>query len=525
VRIIRENAASAVPTVSTYLSGLRVPHDIVFTKIARKNYVFISESHQIVRYEYVDGQITPGARRVIVGNLPDSSTPELGGAYGHALKNFAIGPDGKLYVAIASASNASPSDATSDPVRCAVYRYNLDGTGRTLFARGLRNAEGVAFAPKTSDLWVVVNGRDNIRYPYNDSTGWYGKVISQYVDNHPADLFTRVYEGANLGWPFANPNSDTLNGFDQMPLDPDYDNNRDWSKFTRDQFTPTSRGIPAHSAPLGLTFLQNTAIPAPFREGALVSLHGSWNRTRRTGYKVVFFPWYNPTKQPLGQYDFVTGWLDDLSQNVWGRPVDAAVDARGRVYVSDDQSGTIYRFTYQPPTGTGRLTVRSNASPTAVNLTDVGNVDWAAFPRGERKSSGGQISPYALIGLTNAQSYVNPRTISWKDGTNQINGQSTASVATFGVANGFAFTVPVTTTARTIRVYLTLDPGTTGKVVGHLSDGSAADSSRTVNTAKGRNVVMTFVASSAQAGQTLSVRWTQTSPEGKVALQAVAVSN
>ena len=105
-----------------------------------------------------------------------------------------------------------------------------------------------------------------------------------------------------------------------------------------------NRGIQAHSAPLGLTFFQNTNAPDAYRAGAAVGLHGSWNRTQKTGYKVAFFPWDALTQLPGDQVDLVTGWADAFSS--WGRPVDVAVDPAGAILISDDQAGAIYKLTY-----------------------------------------------------------------------------------------------------------------------------------------------------------------------------------
>ena len=330
--------------VSDFVTGLRNPHDIVIKTLGATTYVYVSESHQINRYVYTQGATQAGARQIVVANLPDSSSGELRGAYGHQLKNIAIGADDKLYVSIASATNASPSDANSNPVRCAVYQYNADGTGGRLFAKGLRNAEGLAFVPGTNVLWVTVNNRDNIAYPFHqdfdgDGSDDYGKVMPAYVDNHPPDEFTSVKEGANYGWPFANPNPD--GGMDNMPFDPDVQNNPEGSPYPVGEFTRIDKGIQAHSAPLGVSFLQGTNFPAAYRNGAVVALHGSWNRTRHTGYKIVYFPWSG--NLPGAQMDFVSGWIDSGSQGVWGRPVDAVPDLQGNLLISDDASGTIYR--------------------------------------------------------------------------------------------------------------------------------------------------------------------------------------
>ncbi len=335
------------PLVSNFVTGLRNPHDIVFRTIGATSYVYLSESHQINRFVYRAGDMVAGARQVVVAGLPDASSPELRGAYGHQLKNIALGPDDKLYVAIASTSNADPADTTSDPVRCAVYQYNADGTNRRLFARGLRNAEGLAFVPGTNELWVTVNNRDNIAYPFHndfdgDGSDDYGKVMQGYVDNHPPDEFTRVADGANYGWPFANPNPDTPSGMDNPPFDPDVQNNPEGSSFPLSTFTRISKGLQAHSAALGVSFLQNTPVPQAYRNGAVIALHGSWNRTRRIGYKIIFFPWNGAS--PGAQMDLVTGWLDPATQGVWGRPVDVVPDLGGNLLISDDASGTIYKL-------------------------------------------------------------------------------------------------------------------------------------------------------------------------------------
>jgi glucose/arabinose dehydrogenase len=246
------------------------------------------------------------------------------------------------------------------PQRAAVYRYNADGSGGQLFASGLRNAEGLAFVPGTNTLWVAVNERDNIAYPFDDSTGQYGQVIPSYVDNHPPDEFTSLRAGGKYGWPYCNPDPDTSSGLNTMPFDPDaqYNQTSAYNPHggivdcrTMDRIR---KGIPAHSAPLGLTFLQGTAVPASVQQAAVIALHGSWNRTTRIGYKVVYFPWLPAQGGTVGggpgaQTDLVTGWLDSAAQNDWDRPVDVVVDRQGNLLISADASGTIYKLTPSTP--------------------------------------------------------------------------------------------------------------------------------------------------------------------------------
>lgn len=333
-------AKNGDPHVSEYATGLRKPHDIVFHAIGNTTYMYVSESNQIDRYVYHTGDTQAQGRQIVVSGLPDSSLPELHGAYGHELKNIALDSNNKLYVSIGSTCNACVSDTMSNPLRGAIYQYNADGSAGRLYARGLRNAEGLAFIPGTNELWVAVNNRDNIAYPHQDSTGQYGKVIPAYVDNHPPEEFTHVRDGGNYGWPFCNPNPDQ--SVDAMPFDRDVqfnaDGHVDCSKMDR-----IDKGIQAHSAPLGLAFLQDAKTA---QVGALIGLHGSWNRTTPTGYKIIYFPWNAQTKLPGKQVDLVTGWQDSSGQ-IWGRPVDSIVDQQGNILISDDSSGTVYKLSYK----------------------------------------------------------------------------------------------------------------------------------------------------------------------------------
>ena len=343
VALVRPGSAGGPPVVTDFVAGLRQPHDMVFHTIGSTTYLYVSESNQINRYVYQAGDLTGQGRQVIITGLPDASTPELKGAYAHALKNIALDGSDKLYVSVASSCNACLSDTQSDPVRGAIYQYEADGSNRRLFARGLRNAEGLAFVPGTNTLWAAVNNRDNTPYPLNDGTGKYGQVLPEYVDNHPPDEFTQVSDGANYGWPFFNPNPDTDSGWDNMPFDRDYDWNRDGHVAVA-TMTRISKGIPAHSAALGLTFLQGTAFPAAYKQAAVIALHGSWNRTAPAGYKVVYFAWNPATQAPGAQQDLVAGFSGPTVGSAWGRPVDTAVDPQGGLLISDDQSGTIYRL-------------------------------------------------------------------------------------------------------------------------------------------------------------------------------------
>ena len=325
--------------VTTFASGLKNPHDLVLHTVSGVSYLYLSESSRVTRSVYQSGDTARRGAQTVVANLPDSSTPELRGAYAHALKNIALGPDHKLYVSVASATNQSPADVTAAFKRAAIYQYNADGSGGRLFAEGIRNAEGLAFAPNSSALWVVVNNRDNIAYPFhndwqNDGTGDdYGKVIQSYVDNHPPEEFIKVRDGGNYGWPYCNPNPDS--GLNDMPFDRDVQNNADGSKLDCSNADRITRGIQAHSAPLGLSF---------WRGGAVAALHGCWNCSRFIGHKVSYFPW-TAAGLPGTEQDLVSGWVTDAAHKErWGRPVDVVPDAEGNLLISDDYAHAIYKL-------------------------------------------------------------------------------------------------------------------------------------------------------------------------------------
>ena len=269
--------ANGTAAVSALIEDLQNPQGMALHPSDNRLYLYVGESNQVSRFLIAPGGASAGDKTVIVPNLPDSSSPELRGPYRHELKNLVIGPDNKLYVDIASSTNADPIDTTSNPVRSAIYQYDLDGPNGKIFARGIRNAEGLAFVPGTNELWAAVNETDDILYPFRNS--WqgsgsidYGKSIASYIDDHPPDEFIHVKEGANYGWPFANPNPDTPNGLDNMPFAPNYETNPDWSKYPESMFTRIDKGIQAHSAPLGMAFLagqQNAgAIPKRNRDRA-----------------------------------------------------------------------------------------------------------------------------------------------------------------------------------------------------------------------------------------------------------------
>ncbi len=333
-------------SVSVVASGLLLSHDMVFASLGGVTYLYISEHDRIVRTVWDPAADQLGPVEDVVTGLPSSSLPELHGNYGHALKNIAISGD-TLYVSIASATNSDPSDQLADPVRGAIYAYPVDGSGTgRLYAKGLRNAEGLALHPRTGELWAAVNHRDNIRYPFHDGVYPYGALVQDYVNDHPPEPFTRIRDGGNYGWPYCNPTADQT--IDFMPYVPDIDNNADEAVLDCDSIDKIDKGLPAHSAPLGLSFWTGDQVPKGYRDGAVIGLHGCWNCSVAHGYRVAFLALRDDDvfADPL---DLVSGWLapdadPSAGDYPWGRPVDVIPNAAGNLYISDDYAGAVYEL-------------------------------------------------------------------------------------------------------------------------------------------------------------------------------------
>jgi glucose/arabinose dehydrogenase len=223
-----------------------------------------------------------------------------------------------MYVSVGSSCNAC---VEKDKRRATVLEFNPNGSGERIFADGLRNSVGLALSPHTNTIWATENGRD-----------WLG-------DNLPPDEINDLgTNGGNFGWPYCYGNRVT----DASQVKPG-DN--------RCQRTiPPKVEIQAHSAPLGIAFYSGSMFPPDYQGDIFVALHGSWNRSVPTGYKVIRVH-LNPKGEPEGPpQDFITGWIrpGETRRGIWmGRPVGIVVGPEGAMYVSDDSSGVIYRVTWE----------------------------------------------------------------------------------------------------------------------------------------------------------------------------------
>lgn len=318
------------PQQSVLLDGLDAPHGLAFAGST----LYVAESDQINAYTYANGAAT--TPRVIATDLPDDRSPELHGAYAHALKSVAVGPDGSVYFSIGSTGNITAEDRSANPQRAAIMRIPPQGGPFEVFARGVRNGTGLAIAPDGS-VWTAVNNRDNIADPNQGPS--YGQVIQDYVDEHPPESVARLTAGRDLGWPYCHPANDGA----APPFARDVQTNPEGAELDCSSLAPVEQTVAAHAAPLGMSFVDG-GLPEPYAHGALVGVHGSWNRVPQRAPDVSFFSWQNGT---LGNQQTLVGGFQAYDGSRWGRPVAAVLGPDGAVYITDDYAGAVYRLS--PP--------------------------------------------------------------------------------------------------------------------------------------------------------------------------------
>ncbi len=301
-------------TVTTFATGLKQPFGLAFYPLgANPQWIYIGNTDSVVRFPYRNGDLKArGAAETIVPVLPAHG--------GHWTRDVVFSKDGtKLFVSVGSASNVDDSDISKHEFqRADVLEFNPDGSGRRVYAAGLRNPVSIALDPRSNELWSSVNERDLLG------------------DNLPPDYVTHVREGGFYGWPYyyIGPNPDVRVHSGTSPV-------------AADQVVIPDVLIQPHSAPLGIAFYTGRQFPAEYSGDLFVALHGSWNRALRTGYKIVRIKVRNG--QATGEYqDFVTGFVTP-SGEVWGRPVALMVANDGSLLMSDDGSGTIWRIAYAKP--------------------------------------------------------------------------------------------------------------------------------------------------------------------------------
>jgi glucose/arabinose dehydrogenase len=330
IRLLRAaDGDSKLSANETYANGLNRPFGIAFFPSGNNpEWIYVANTDSIVRFHYRAGDTkAEGKPETVVSRLPHG--------YGHSTRDIAFTNDNKrMLVSVGSAGNdgegignppgglRSWSDEhplgaswASETDRAAVLAFDPDGKRAGVFATGIRNCVGLAVHTTSGDVYCSTNERDGMG------------------DNLVPDYVTRVREGAFYGWPwfYIGSNEDPRHAGERPDL--------------KGKVTVPDVLIQAHSASLGLTFYDGTAFPWEYRGDGFAAEHGSWNRSKRTGYKVIRIRLKDGV--PTGEYqDFVTGFVINDSE-VWGRPVGVAVAHDGALLVSEDGSGTIWRITPQ----------------------------------------------------------------------------------------------------------------------------------------------------------------------------------
>lgn len=333
VHILRMHDRSAEPEEhSVFASGLNQPYGIAFYPLGpNPEWVYVANADGVVRFPYRNGDlVATGEPETIVEGIPTDR---------HWTRDIVFSPDGgRMFLSVGSGSNIA-EQVTGEPEggieafaadhalgamwgeeldRAVVLSFKPDGSDKRVFATGLRNCSGMTLQPANGALWCVVNERDGLG------------------DDLPPDYAAVVREGEFYGWPwfYIGDNDDP-----RAPLTgqrPDLAGN----------VTVPEVLFQAHSAPLNITFYDGDMFPVEYKRDAFVALHGSWNRGKRTGYKVVRLI-FDDSGQPTGEYqDFLTGFV--LSEGeVWGRPVGVTVANDGSLLITEDGAGSIWRVTHE----------------------------------------------------------------------------------------------------------------------------------------------------------------------------------
>jgi glucose/arabinose dehydrogenase len=279
--------------------GLKMPNGVAF----RDGSLYVAEVSRILRFDDIEQRLdNPPAPVVVYDQYPTDTH--------HGWKYIAFGPDGKLYVPVGAPCNICEKE---NPVYASITRINADGSGMEVVQRGIRNTVGFTWHPQTGDLWFSDNGRD-----------WMGDDMPACEINHaPRD-------GMHFGYPYCHQGD--------LP-DPEFG-----SKGPCSDYVAPVQKLGAHTAPLGVEFYVGKQFPRAYRNRLFVAEHGSWNRSKKIGYRVMMLELEGG--KAVSYTPFAEGWLDEEKDDVFGRPVDVELMPDGSMLVSDDYADVIYRIRY-----------------------------------------------------------------------------------------------------------------------------------------------------------------------------------
>ena len=294
LRLPDQNQDGLADQVEVVAEGLESPSSLAFYSDGS---LYVGETTRILRFPPPVSGVAFGEPEVVIDGLP-------GG--GHNTRTVLFSPDfSSLFVSVGSSCNICEED---DFRRAAIMRYNPAGEDGHVFAKGLRNAVGITYKPGTDELWATNNGRDFLG------------------DDLPPETVYLVQDGGDYGWPRCHSG---------RIIDPDFGD-----PSACDGVESPMVEMQAHSAPLGLEFYSGDQFPDEYQGDLFVAFHGSWNRSKAVGYKIVRIPMDEDTPGPVE--DFAAGWL--VGGSSWGRSVDIITGSDGSLFVSDDAGGRIYRI-------------------------------------------------------------------------------------------------------------------------------------------------------------------------------------
>lgn len=300
--VVDENGDGKADAKFILAEGLRMPNGVAY----KDGDLYVAEVNRILRFKDIKNTLTNPKYEVVYDGYPTDAH--------HGWKFIAFGPDGMLYVPVGAPCNICEKE---NPIYASITRLDVSkpGSKPEVYAHGVRNTVGFDWRPGTSELWFTDNGRDMMGDDIPD-----------------CELNRATAKGQHFGYPYWHAGT---------VKDPEFG---DKGKAASAYVAPAAKMGP-HNAPLGMRFYEGGMFPTTYKNSAIIAKHGSWNRSKKAGYQVVVAK-VDSSGKVTGQETLISGWLNDATQEVWGRPVDVQELPDGSLLISDDMANCIYRLTY-----------------------------------------------------------------------------------------------------------------------------------------------------------------------------------
>jgi glucose/arabinose dehydrogenase len=300
--LVDENGDGKADSKYVLANDLRMPNGVA----VKDGDLYVAEVSRILRFKDIENNLTMPSYEVVYDGYPDEAH--------HGWKFIAFGPDGMLYIPVGAPCNICVSE---DPIFASITRLDVSKAGAKpeIYAQGVRNSVGMTWHPETKELWFTDNGRDMLG-----------------DDTPDCELNKATKLGQHFGYPYWHAGS---------IKDPEVGSEGKEASF----YTAPEAKLGAHTAPLGLRFYTGDQFPATYKNQLFIAKHGSWNRSKKSGYEVILAR-LDAAGKVSGQEVMVSGWLDQATQEAWGRPVDVQQLADGSLLISDDVANCIYRLSY-----------------------------------------------------------------------------------------------------------------------------------------------------------------------------------